>query len=388
LGNNDGNVIARSAEAKAAGVPMGEALSLVRKLVSQHRIAVCSANFALYGDMSSRVMSVLGRFTPRLDVYSIDEAFLDLAHIPAPDWVAHATDAREAVLRWTGIPVSIGVAATKTLAKLATESAKSKPGNVLALTTPREVQALLAATPIGDVWGIGPRRAAFLTGHGIETAYAFAYRAEPVWVKRHLTVVGARTQLELQGVSCLPLVTGHATKKQVCCSRSFGQSIAEQERLKQAIVQYASWAAEKVRSQATAATVVTVFLATNSFRTGEPQYHKSATVTLPSASSDTLELASAAVRALARIYRPGYQYHKAGVILTGMVPAEPRQLTLLDTPDPRRDDLMRVMDAINGRFGHDTIRLAGAGTTQPWRMRQRARSPRYTTRWSEIPRVR
>jgi DNA polymerase V len=142
------------------------------------------------------------------------------------------------------------------------------------------------------------------------------------------------------------------------------------------------------RAQATAATVVTVFLATNSFRKGEPQYHKSATVTLPSASSDTLELAGAAVRALARIYRPGYQYHKAGVILTGMVPAEPRQLTLLDTPDPRRDDLMRVIDTINGRFGHDTIRLAGAGIEQPWRMRQRARSPRYTTRWSEIPRVR
>jgi DNA polymerase V len=387
LGNNDGNIIARSNEAKAIGIPMGEALYLVKQLVNKHRIAVCSANFALYGDMSNRVMEVLRRYTSRLDVYSIDEAFLDLAHVPASAWAAHATDAREAVLRWTGIPLSIGVGTSKTLAKLAAEHAKEQPGNVVALSSTEDVRTLLAETPIEEVWGIGPSRAKFLKAHGFESAYDFAHRADPRWIQRHLTVVGARIQLELQGVTCLPFVTEHPAKKQVCCSRSFGQPVTEQSHLKEAIALYASWAAEKIRAQDTIARAVTEFLSTNSFQKHQPQYYKSATVTLQAPTCDTLELASAAVRAFERIYIQGYVYHKVGVILTRITPAEPRQLTLLDAPDPRRNELMRVIDEINGKFGRDTVRLGSTGTDQLWRMKQRARSPRYTTRWDEIAHV-
>jgi DNA polymerase V len=388
LGNNDGCIIARSNEAKMAGIPMGEALYLVKDLVRQHRITVCSANFALYGDMSARMMGVLGRFTPRLDMYSIDEAFLDLAHIPAEGWASHATNARETVYCWTGIPMSIGVGTSKTLAKLAAEHAKSQPGNVVSLDSPGDVRTLLAETPIEDVWGIGPARAKFLTAHDFKTAYDFAYRADPRWVRRRLTVVGARIQLELRGVACLPFTTERAAKQQIMCSRSFSQPITMRGDLKEAVALYSSWAAEKLRSQSSSARVVMVFVETNRFRKSAPQYQNRATVTLQAPTSDTLELAGAAIRALGRIFRPGFAYHKAGVILTRITPAEPRQLTLLDAPDPRRDDLMAVMDAINGRFGHDTIRVATAGTDQPWRMKQRARSPRYTTRWDEIAHVR
>jgi len=262
LGNNDGCIIARSNPAKALGIPMGAPLHSVASLVAKHGVAVCSANFALYGDMSSRVMAVLGRFTPRLDVYSIDEAFLDLAAVPPEDRRAYATLIRQTVHQWTGIWVSLGVGATKTLSKLANERAKKLPGGVLALCSEDETAALLRAMPVQEVWGIGPARGSFLRRHGIETAHDLAC-ADAHWVKRHLYVPVARTQLELRGVSCLPLEAIRAPKKQVCCSRSFGRPIVALGELKEAVAQYASWACEKIRAQHSAAAVATVFLQTN-----------------------------------------------------------------------------------------------------------------------------
>lgn len=388
LGNNDGNIIARSREAKALGVPMAAPLHEVRELVNRHGIAVCSGNFALYGDMSARIMEVLGRFTPALDVYSIDEAFLALDAVPPAERAAYASEIRTTVRRWTGIPVSIGVAPTKTLAKVAAERAKTTPAGVLALTTPSEVEDLLDVLPVGEVWGIGPARAAFLARHHIATARDFA-QADTHWVRRHLTVTGQRTQLELRGVSCLPLAPVRANKKQVCSSRSFGRPVMELAELREAVAQFASWAAEKARSQGSAAAVAVVFIGTNSFRRGAPQHHESRTMRLPRPTSDTLEIVDAALRAVERLYRPGYAYHKAGVILTALVPDTPAQLALFEPlPDPRRRELMAVLDAINGRFGRDVIRVGAAGTAQPWRMKQRARSPRYTTRWDELVGVR
>jgi len=388
LGNNDGNIIARSAEAKRLGIPMAAPLHEVRELVNRHGVAVCSGNFALYGDMSARVMDVLGRFTPALDVYSIDEAFLALDHVPPGERAAHAAEMRETVRRWTGIPVSIGVASTKTLAKAAAERAKPTPAGVLALGSPGEVDDLLRSLPVGEVWGIGPARAAFLARYGIATARDFA-RADSSWVRRHLTVMGQRTQFELRGVSCLPLEPARAAKQQVCSSRSFGRDVREIADMREAVAQFASWAAEKVRAQGSVASVAVVFIATNGFRKGVPQRHESRTVRLPRPTSDTLEIVDAALHALDRLYLPGYAYHKAGVILTGLTPDAPAQLALFDPlPDPRRSELMRVLDAINGRFGRDIIRVGAAGTVQPWRMKQRARSPRYTTRWDELMAVR
>lgn len=389
LGNNDGNIIARSAAAKALGIPMGAPLYQIAHLVEKHQVAVCSANFALYGDLSRRVHSVLGGFTPRLDIYSIDEAFLDMSGVPPLARAVYATRIRRTVARWTGIPISIGVAPTKTLAKIAAEVAKHHPEGVSVLGTSAEIAALLATLPVEEVWGIGPRRGVFLRRHGIATAGAFA-EADLGWVRRHLSVVGARTLLELRGISCLPLELPRTRKQQLCCSRSFGQPITCLAEMREAVALYASWAAEKLRRQDSAATRLTVFVATNPFRRGEPQYHNSLTLALGPATSDTAMLIAAARRALARIWREGYNYHKAGVVLGGFVPASPVQLSLFEpeTEATAQQPLMEAMDAINARFGRDTLRFGATGLTQPWRMRQAHRSPRYTTRWDELARVR
>lgn len=388
LGNNDGNIIARNAAAKALGIRMASPLHEVQHLINRHSVAVCSANFALYGDLSSRVMSVLGRFTPRLDVYSIDEAFLDLADVLRDTRANYAREIRATVRQWTGITVSIGVAPTKTLAKAAAECAKQDGTGVAVWMDSSTIAGRLQSLPVGEVWGIGPRHAAYLQQHDITTAYDLAW-ADAHWVRRHLYVPVARTQLELRGIACLPLKTMRAAKKEVCCSRSFGKAITRLADLQEAITQYASWAAEKIRAQHSAATVVSVFVQTNVFRQRETQYHNSATVRLSRPTNDTLEIAETAHRTVERLYRDGVNFHKAGVILTGLVPDSPAQLALWGSPDDsRRRALMRTLDAINGKYGHDTVRVAGAGLAQPWRMRQQWRSPHYTTRWSDLVKVR
>jgi DNA polymerase V len=367
---------------------MGVALFEVRGIVEANKVAVCSANFALYGDLSSRVHATLGTFTDQLDVYSIDEAFLDLAGVPTFDRGDYATSIRSTVRKHTGITVSIGVAPTKTLAKAAAEKAKHLPEGVFVLRDGDDTEQLLHEMAVEDIWGIGSRRGILLRRYGIQTAWDFA-NADTNWVRRHLTVMGQRTQLELRGISCLPLVTVCSPRKQVCCSRSFGKDVTSLQDLKEAVAQYGSWGVERVRSQHTCATTLMVFLATNSFRKEQRQYHQSCAVSLPRATNDTMEIVGAAISALKRIYRKGYAYHKAGVILTDMVPEEPTQLTLLDEGNtPERRELMEIMDKINDRFGHDTIKVAATGLAQPWRMKQKNKSPRYTTRWGELAHVR
>ncbi len=403
LGNNDGNIIARSRAAKALGIPMGAALHQARDLIRQHDVIVCSANFALYGDMSQRVMRVLEGYTPRLDVYSIDEAFLDLSPVvawPVAQRRAFVAAARERVGRWTGIPVSVGVAPTKTLAKAAAELAKHDAalGGVYALgETERDREALLRALPVGDVWGIGPRRAQLLLGYGIATAYDLA-QADARWVRRQLTVTGARTQLELRGVSCLPLDEPPERRKQLCTSRSFGRPVTALSELREAAALFTAHGAERCRAQGTLATRLTVFLTTNVFRETESQHSASATLTLPRATADTLELLAAAQVALERVYRAGFAYHKLGVVLGEFMPDAVRQGELFGAEEltdgarhrqwERSEALMRTLDAINARFGRDMIRPLSAGIAQPWRMRQTRRSPRYTTRWEELAEAR
>jgi DNA polymerase V len=405
LGNNDGNIIARSRQAKALGVPMGAALHQVRDLIQRHDIIVCSANFALYGDLSQRVMAILDQYTPQLDVYSIDEAFLGLAPVatlPLAQRRAFVAEARARVARWTGIPVSVGVAQTKTLAKAAAETAKHDPTQegVCVLGSEREApgarEALLRALPIGDVWGIGPRRARLLAGYGMVTALDLA-QADARWVRQHLTVTGARTQLELRGVSCLPLDEPPAQRQQLCTSRSFGRPVTALSELREAAALFTAHGAERCRAQHTLARRLTMFVTTNEFRADEPQYSAHATLPLPRATADTLELLEAASAALARVWRPGFSYHKLGVILSEFTPDAVRQGELFSeaelTPGAihrereRSEALMRTLDAINARFGRDVIRPLSAGIAQPWRMKQAQRSPRYTTRWSELAEV-
>lgn len=389
LSNNDGCIVARSPEAKALGIRMGQPAFQCAGLLRRHRVAVFSSNYALYGDMSARVMDTLVRFAPAMEVYSIDEAFLDLAGIADPE--AQARRMRDAVMRCTGIPVSVGIGPTKTLAKAANRLAKKNPdaGGILNLCGRKDVEALLAGMAVEDVWGIGRRHAAWLRGLGVGTALAFS-RLPREMVRRKMTVVGLRTLLELQGVSCLDMEAVPAPPRSVVASRSFGRPVTDPGEMREAVAFHAGRAAERLRGRGCVAGNVLVFVQTNRFVAGEPQYAVSDTAALPVPTADTREIIRLAQAVLGRIFRPEFRYKKTGVMLFGIEPAAARQGSLLEDPadSARSRALMRVMDGINARHGRDMAIFAASGVARPWGMRQEHRSPRYTTVWDELPLVR
>lgn len=391
LSNNDGCIIARSAEAKAVGIPMGKPAFTCRDLFRRHGVAVFSSNYALYGDLSARVMQTLARFAPSLEVYSIDEAFLDLTGLPQ-DVVAYSRRIRDTVRQWTGIPVSIGLGPTKTLAKVANKLAKMDPGHggVLDFAACPQPDALLESVGVADVWGIGRRYAAMLARYGVENARQF--RDLPrAFVQKRMTVGGLHTLLELRGIPCIELETSVAAPKSVVASRSFGQPVLAIEDLREALTVYVTRAAERLRRRGMVASGVTVWVQTNTFLAGEPQYANSAFAALPAATSHTGQILAPALAVLERLFRPGYRYKKTGVMLSGLEPAGCRQGSLLapaPDADPKAARLMAVMDKTNARWGRDALRLAAGGMTQPWKMKQAARSPRYSTCWQELPVVR
>lgn len=389
LSNNDGCVIARSNEVKALGIPMGAPIHQWQQVVEQHHIQVFSANFALYGNLSARVMSTLGRFTDQLEVYSIDEAWLDFTAVAPASYTAYAQEIRQTVGNWIGIPISIGVAGTKTLAKVANKAAKKGNEGVLALQTEQEIDPWLATLPVEDVWGIGPRHAEFLHTHKIYTAFQLKHTPER-WIKQHLHLPGLRTVLELRGISCLPLDEAPQPRKQIAVTRSFGHAVEALAELKEAMAFYVSRAAEKLREQHSLASVLCVFIQTNSFRPEQPQYHRSGVIHLPAPTNDTGELIGSALRGVERLYRPGFQYHKAGVFLQELVPDTYRQLRLFASTEGmvHTQTVVEVIDAINRKFGRETIRYAATGKTPGWKMKQAHKSPHYTTSLDELPLVR
>ena len=382
LSNNDGCVIARSEEAKALGIPMGAPLFRVRPLIREHGVLVYSSNYALYGDMSGRVMAGLSEFAPDVEVYSIDEAFLDLAGAPGGDAARYGREIRAKIRRWTGIPVSIGIARTKTLAKLAAGIAKKSPNGVFAF--PRAGD--LALTEVGDVWGIGRRHAAMLKAGGILTALDLRHAA-PAWARKRMGLGGARTVLELGGTACLDLETQPPQKKTTTVSRSFAHPVEDLDALRDAVSVFSGRAAAKLRRARLLAGAVTVFIHTNRFSGKDRQYHNAATRVLASPTSHTGDITGAALSALEQIFRPGLRYKKAGVLLFDLIAEERAPLTLFgaganDGPGRR---LMGAFDEINRKFGQGLIRY---GSARPgWRMNQAHRSPRYTTRWEDLPRV-
>ncbi|MDQ7834410.1 MAG: Y-family DNA polymerase [Humidesulfovibrio sp.] len=390
LSNNDGCVIARSAEAKALGIPMGAPAFQWEHVFRRSGVAVFSSNFPLYGDLSARIMSILADMAPGVEVYSIDEAFLDLTGVADPH--ALCRDIRQRVLRWVGIPVSIGLARTKTLAKLANRVAKKQPehGGVFDLESGQGAEAVLAATEVGDVWGIGPRHTKRLWARRVRTALDFV-RLPRTWVRREMSVVGLCTQLELSGVSCLSLERAAAPHKSLLCSRTFGRLVSELSHLREAVSTYAVRVAEKLRREGAEATAVQVYISTPRHRVNVAQHSAQATVALASATAHTPDIVEAALRALADCFREGFEYQKAGVMLLGLTPASARQVSLLDlAPEERQRQrsLMATLDAVNRRFGRGALRYAiTCAPDRPWHMRQMRRSPRYTTSWDELPRV-
>lgn len=381
VGNNDGCVIARSNDIKPI-IPMGAPLHTLRHLITQQRIQVFSANFALYGDLSQRVMQELAAFAP-MQIYSIDEAFLELSRVPPTEQNAYARTIRATVQHNTGIPISIGIAPTKTLAKLANTRAKKHEQGVFFLQSPEAIDQLLQMSKVEDIWGISTRRGAWLRQHGIETAYALQ-QADLGWIKRHLSVVMARTVLELRGISCLPLEEVREPKQEICTSRAFRQALRDITSLREAVATYTTRGAEKLRSQNSLAGSLTVFIHTNPFSTDDTASYAAHAVVPLIPTANTQELIAAAFRGLAACYKPGYLYHKAGVILTQFTPDHLVQGTLFESQHPQAEQLQVIIDSINAKWGRDTIHYAASGLKRPWAMQQSNRSQRYTSHWDEL----
>jgi DNA polymerase V len=340
---------------------------------------VFSSNYALYGDMSRRVMDTLGTFTPEIELYSIDEAFLNLAGFERRGLTDYARRIRATIRRDTGIPVSIGIGPTKTLAKVANHLAKARPGSggVCDLAA-IDVDHALASIEVGEVWGVGRRWAAWLEGQGIVTALDLK-RADPKAIRRNMTV-GERLVYELNGLPCLPLELVVPPRQGLTVSRSFGQPLTRLEPIKEALVQFVGRAAEKLRRQSLIAGQIDVFVTTNRFSASQPFYANSATVQLPYPTDFTPDLVAAAVQLLETLYRPGLHYQKCGVMLLDLSPGTPVQADLFDARDRAHEAwLMRALDALNADHGARTVRVGHVGGTRPaWAMRQAFRSSRYT----------
>lgn len=388
LSNNDGCVIARSNEAKALGIEMGAPWHLCREQFEREGVIVRSSNYTLYGDMSARVMKVLRNFTPHLEVYSIDEAFLSLAGFENR-LEEHARELRRTVMRWTGIPVSVGIAPTKTLAKVANRFAKRDPAadGVLLLMEQAAQEEALGRMDLTDLWGVAGRITRRLKDIGIHSPLDLK-RADPRFVRQKFSVVMERMIYELRGIHCLPLEQVVPDRKNIMCSRSFGNPIVRREEMSEAVATYAARAAEKMRRQRLAASAVLVFLETNSFRPQDPQYHASQTATLAVAGADTGKIIRAALSALEAMWRTGFRYKKAGVMLLDLLPAAKVQAALFERPDDARSlARMRAIDTLNAQFGRDTVTFGVMPRARPWTLRRDFLSPCYTTSWNDLLRV-
>lgn len=393
LSNNDGCAIARSNEAKALGVKMGEPWFKLKDLARHHGIIAYSSNYALYADMSNRVMEILRGFSPQQEVYSIDECFLDLTGFERRDLTDYGLEIRSRIKEWLGLPVCVGIGASKTLAKLANHIAKKNPefngvcdSNAM---TEQEWDAWLARIEVGEVWGIGRKLAPQLNAMGIQSVLDLK-RADTATIRSRFSVVLEKTIRELNGTVCIDLEEAPPPKQQIVSSRSFGMPITDLQSLAESVTLYMSRAAEKLRRQQSCAGSVHVFIRTSPFKPDEAYYANSLTIPLPSPTDDTVKLVRAVLWGLRRIYKPGYRYQKAGVMLSELVPLDQCQGDLFaQTPQTTRSArLMAAMDSINRSMGRQTVKLAAEGFRQPWKMKQGNRSPGYTTRWAELPVIR
>ena len=389
LSNNDGCAIARSNEAKALGIKMGAPLFKIRHLVEKHDIAVFSGNMALYGEMSQRVRWVLGEFAPSVEVYSIDEAFLDLRGMNDIDFDAYAKEISTQCWKMTSIPVSVGIAPTKTLAKIASKLCKQYPklrGGCY-MHRAQDIEKVLRKYPIGDVWGIGRKSAAKLHERYVKTAYEFTCLPESA-VQKLMGITGVRTWKELQGIPCIEFEDGFEAKQSICVSRSFSTEIYDLKELQEQIANFASDMAEKLRKQHSVTGEVTVFAYTNRFREDLPQTHSSSLVTYTTPTAEQRTIVASAVQATSDLFRSGYGYKKAGVIATGIMDQSDIMQSMFEDTDSieREHKITSALDAINSTFGAGTVKLAvqGSGHIKSTRENQ---SPHYTTRWTDLPKV-
>lgn len=390
LSNNDGCAVARTAEAKALGIRMGEPYFKIRDLCADNRVAVFSSNYTLYGDMSARMNAIYREWAPEVEVYSIDESFLDLTGVPARDRMAYGRDLRATVRQWTGIPTCVGIGPTKTLAKLANHIAKknSELDGVCDLTDPHERDRWLPRIEVGDVWGIGAASEAKLMALGIESAADLRDMPSRL-ARQRMTVVGEKTVLELRGISCMDLEEVAPQRKGCAVTRSFGTPVTTLDGMLEAVSAYATRAGEKLRRHGLETAHVVVFMHTSQFNRRDPSHSASKTVNLPEASADTLDLIDAAKRGARAIFREGFRYSKAGIIMDDLIVAGSAPRPLFDAREREKSArLMGALDAINDRFGRATLVPAASGIRKrEWQTKFDRRSPRYTTRLDELPRA-
>ncbi|MDR2233508.1 MAG: Y-family DNA polymerase [Tannerella sp.] len=389
LSNNDGCAIARSNEAKALGIAMGANYFEIEDIVKKHNVQVFSTNFVLYADMSLRVKGLLTDFCPSIEDYSIDENFLDFNGMEHIDLKAHCRKMAQMVGQGTGIPVSVGVAPTKTLAKVANKYAKKYAGykSVCMIDTEEKRIKALQHFEIGDVWGIGRQHTKRLTAMGVKTAFDFTQLPQ-AWVRKNMTVIGERTWSELRGIPCIQMETAPPPKQSIMVSRSFGRMIADYTTVSEAVSTYIAMAAAKLRKQQSCAASLLVFIDTNPFREDLQQYSQHIIMRLPVATNSTQELLHYALDGLKKIFRPNFLYKKAGVMLMDLCSDYAIQGNLFDTVDRKKHhSLMSVMDSINARYGRNTLKMACLGNGKAWHIKQERLSPCYTTRMSDFPKT-
>ena len=384
LSNNDGCIITRSTEAKALGIKMGEPYFKAKKIIEKNNVKVFSSNYSLYGDISQRVMEILLGFSPEVEIYSIDEAFLNFKGFKNHELLTYCKHIRQTIKQWVGIPVSIGVGSTKTLSKIANHLAKKEADyeGICILKGDEKIEEALNRIEIGDVWGIGRRLSKFLRNYEVRTAKQFAF-LDRRWIRKNMGVVGEKIQLELCGVSCLDLELLPSPKKSCCVSRSFSRPIEKIEELQESIANYGSRVAEKIREEGLIAQSMSIFVLTNHFNKKEKQYSSSIKLQLDYPTSDSKLIVKRAVEGIKRIYKEGYRYKKAGIILYELHSSSFVR-GLLDYDKPRTDSLMRSLDEINYRYGSATLRLAAEGIGRSWHMRREKISPCYTTSFDQL----
>ena len=385
LSNNDGCVISRSREAKDLGIKMGEPYFKVKDLVKKNKVEVYSSNYALYGDISRRVMKVLKTFSPKVEIYSIDEAFIDLSFIDEKGVEDYGREIRSRVLKWTGIPTSVGIASTKTLSKVANHIAKKEKAGVIYLNT--NIDEKLKKFPIEDVWGVGKQLSKFYHKNNISNAYDLK-KVSNTWVKKGTNVLGAKTAMELRGIPCIDLQIDQEKRKNCCVSRSFGRKVKDLNELEESVITHCLNAAEKIRADDQIAKTITVFIRTSPFDKNRRYYSNSKTIDLAIPTSNSIELIKNAVKALTDIYKYGYAYQKAGIILSGLKDANQNDQNLL-TPllENKSKKLMKAIDYTNTKYGRYAISIAQAGLSKGWKMRREHSSKIDTASFDSLPKI-
>ncbi len=385
LSNNDGCVISRSREAKDLGIKMGEPYFKVKELVKKNKVEVYSSNYALYGDISRRVMKVLKTFSPKVEIYSIDEAFIDLSFIDEKGVEDYGREIRLRVLKWTGIPTSVGIASTKTLSKVANHIAKKEKAGVIYLNT--NIDERLKKFPIEDVWGVGKQLSKFYHKNNISNAYDLK-NVSNTWVKKGTNVLGAKTAMELRGIPCIDLQIDQEKRKNCCVSRSFGRKVKDLNELEESVITHCLNAAEKIRADDQIAKTITVFIRTSPFDKNRRYYSNSKTIDLAIPTSNSIELIKNAVKALTDIYKYGYAYQKAGIILSGLKDANQNDQNLL-TPllENKSKKLMKAIDYTNTKYGRYAISIAQAGLSKGWKMRREHSSKIDTASFDSLPKI-